>query len=304
MRFLISRLSALGDTVCTLPVAVALKQTHPDCHITWVVDPRFAGVVECCTAVDEVVRYKPKLGSFPKLAGPFDVALDMQGLVKSAIPVAVSRAKKKVGYHWQREGSALFSQRVLPDPTSFHIVDQYVDVARALGCQMDKAEFQLTPKPRDIQTIKEKLNNTQDFVVLNAGAGWVSKRWNPEYFATLADALPIPSVLVGGPADRETAQEVQNLAKSKPINLAGQTSITELIALIFLARAHVGGDTGTTHIAAALGIPAIGLYAMTRPQRSCPYGQVDRCLYNSDGLQHIQPEPVISKVQEALTGIL
>ena len=131
MRILISRLSALGDTVCTLPVAVALKKQFPECEITWVVDPRFEGIVECCIAVNNVVTCKPSfsLASLPRFEKPFDIVLDMQGLSKSALVVWRAKAPLKLGYHWQREIAPFFSRPVLPDPSSLHIVDQYLDRA-------------------------------------------------------------------------------------------------------------------------------------------------------------------------------
>jgi len=122
-RFLIARLSALGDVVCSLPAASALKATWPDCHITWVADPRFAGIAQCCEAVDEVRVVKPSLRSIPTYSEPFDAAFDLQGLLKSGLCLARAKAKTKLGYHWQREGSFLFSSPVAPDPTSWHIVD-------------------------------------------------------------------------------------------------------------------------------------------------------------------------------------
>ncbi len=308
MRILISRLSALGDVVCTLPVATALKRCVPGCHITWIVDPRFSGVVECCSSVDEVLVYRPKIGSLPKLPGRFDAALDMQGLLKSALPVFVSRAQTKLGYHWQREGSALFSRCVLPDSSSFHVVDQYVDVARALGAEMDRAEFDLNPKQEDVLSVRLKLKQRDvsgRFVALNAGAGWATKRWPPTHFAKLADDLEdagVPCVLIGGPghADHAAAAEVNESARRPVASMVGETSVKELIALIRLCSAHVGGDTGSSHIAAALGVPAIGLYGITRPERSCPYGQRDRCHYDPSGLANIGPEAVIATVREEL----
>jgi ADP-heptose:LPS heptosyltransferase len=306
MRFLISRLSALGDTVCCLPVAAALKRQFPECHITWVVDPRFAGIVECCRAVDEIVAIKPNLGNLPKYAEPFEAALDMQGLLKSALCVARAKATRKVGYHWQREGSWLFSEKVLPDPSSFHIVDQYVDVARALGCETSRAEFALTAKEEDVLAVRVKLKAagvSGRFVVINAGAGWVTKRWPAASFAQVIDAFELPAVLVGGKADadRQAAEEVIRLCKRPPITLLGQTNVRELVALIRMASAHLGGDTGSTHIAAALDIPAVGLYSVTRPQRSCPYGQIDRCHYDPAGLDKIDPEPVLTTLRSAIS---
>ncbi|MER3497087.1 MAG: hypothetical protein C4320_10260, partial [Armatimonadota bacterium] len=87
-----------------------------------------------------------------------------------------------------------------------------------------------------------------------------------------------------------------------PVNLLGETSVRELVALMSLAAAHIGGDTGSTHLAAALGIPAIGLYSITRPQRSCPYGGIGRCHYDVAGLDRISPDAVLPTVLNALGG--
>jgi len=307
-RFLISRLSALGDTICSLPAAVALKRAFPDCHITWVVDPRFAGIVECCSAVDEIVKVKPSLKTIPVFAHKFEAALDLQGLLKSALCISRAKAARKVGYHWRREGAWFFSERVLPDPTSFHVVDQYVDVAREVGGIMDRAEFWLVPKPEDVSSVQQKLTSngiSGQFVAINAGAGWATKRWTPSFFAEVIDSLAelgFSSVLIGGKADPDVqaAQEVISGCKSSPVSLLGQTSVRELVALIDLCAAHLGGDTGSTHLAAGLNKPAIGLYSITKPLRTCPYGQIDRCLYDSQSLSNIRPEAVLTQLEGVL----
>ena len=299
-KFLIVRLSALGDTVCSLPAASALKAGFPGCHVTWAVDPRFAGIVECCAAVDEVVRVTSRLQRVP---GRFDAALDLQGLLKSGLVVGLARAKEKVGYHWQREGSALFSRRVPPDPTSLHVVDQYVDVARAVGGVADRAEFALAPRHEDVLTVRRKLKErgvVGRFALVNAGAGWATKRWPPSRFAALIDRLDVPAVLLGGKGDAAIAQEVIDACRERPASLVGETGVRELVALVRLASVHVGGDTGSTHLAAALDVPAVGLYGLTNPLRSCPYGGIEWCLHDPRGLGFIEVEPVWEKVRAAL----
>jgi ADP-heptose:LPS heptosyltransferase len=292
--------------VCSLPAASALKQAFPDSHVTWVVDPRFAAIVECCSAVDEVVATKIgfSLSTWPRFTERFDFALDLQGLLKSAVPVAASKAATKLGYHWQREGSWLFSRRVIPDPSSFHIVDQYVDVARAAGGVADRAEFNLTPKAADLQNVRKKLASAGvegGFIAINAGAAWASKRWPMESFATVIDQARLPSVLIGTPSDVPANEELASLCSRKPASLVGQTSVGDLVALLSLCSAHVGGDTGSTHIAAALDRPAIGLYSITRPNRSCPYGQIDNCFYNMKSLADIPAAAVSAKLQQVLS---
>lgn len=337
-RFLIARLSSLGDVVCSLPVATLLRAHYPESDITWAVDPRFAGIVECCTAVNHVVKCKPgfKPSSWPTFEGEFDAALDLQGLSKSAIVVARAKARQKVGYHWQREGAWLFSSAVRPDPTSLHVVDQYVDVARFLaphpqplsrvgsggpdtlpsppagegpGVRGNQVEFALKPKDEDLSLVRELLASkgvTGRFVLANAGAGWVSKRWPATSFAWVSDQLAskdIPMVFLGGKADedKQTIEEVQKEAKTPVVSVVGETGVRQLVALCSLASAHLGGDTGSTHLAAALGIPAVGLYSITKPVRSCPYGQIDHCHYDPSGLAQIHPEDVLKTLNEVLS---
>jgi len=317
-KALISRLSSLGDVACTLPVANLLKQAFPNVHITWAVDPRFAGVVNCCESVDEVVLVKPAFDpkTWPNWNEPFDVALDMQGLLKSAIVIARAKSCYKLGFQWQREGSALFSQKVIPDPSSIHIVDQYLDVARgAISLYQvpipDSSSFDLVPKEADLEKISNLLKDEgieDDFVVLNPGAAWASKRWPVEHFVRLIQSLSehsISSVLIGSsPAEIESNGSLIEAcgvsADVRVVNLAGKTSISGLIALLSLAKAHVGGDTGSTHLMAALGKPAIGLYSITKPQRSCPYLQFNRTLFDPYGIQLIQPTQVMGKILESL----
>jgi ADP-heptose:LPS heptosyltransferase len=307
MRFLVSRLSALGDVVCSLPVASALKAGHPGCEVVWAVDKRFAGILELCGSVDQPAPVSKPDWSHPALRQTFEAALDVQGLLKSAWIVAKAKAGHKVGYHWQREGSWLFSSKVMPDPTSLHVVDQYVDVARAVGGLADQAEFLLEPDPRDTCRVAEKLESKGwkggPIVAVNAGAGWSTKRWHPKGFATVADqvselgALP---VFLGAAGDLPVWNEVRSHGAKSAVCVVGETDLRELVALIALARCHVGGDTGSTHIAAALGVPAVGIYTQTSPVRSCPYGQIHRCLDASDG--PVTAEAVFTLIEGSLRG--
>lgn len=316
-RFLIARLSSLGDVVCTLPAAAALKAGFPDAFVEWAVDPRFAGIVACCRAVDRTTPVKPGFSpaTWPRFAEPFDVALDLQGLIKSALVVARANAKRKLGYHWQREGSGFFSERVLPDPTSYHVVDQYVDVARAAGGVADVADFALSPDPATTDIVRRMIGAMPDLdpdrmVVLNAGAGWETKRWPAASFAFVAERLVeqgFAPVFVGG--SHEPAFDLVRECASSGVrprfhDLRGRTDVKQLISLVALARATVAGDTGVSHLAAALGVPAISMYAITRPPRCCPYGQIGRCHYDPAGLDRIAPEAVSSTLFEALNDRL
>lgn len=287
MRIFISRMSALGDVVCSLPAAVALREAYPEAEIHWMVDKRFRGIVDCCTAVNHTVELPKKLADLKSIMtelGEFDLALDLQGLLKSALPVYLARATKKFGYHWQREGAALLVPKVAPHPGSIHVVDQYLDVAVAAGGSVGHKGFGLQPKGEDLEIVRNKLHESgleqdQPFVLMNAGAGWATKRWNPAHFAHVAKAVQNEGYQVaflGTEADRPAFQEVVANGLSA-LDLLGKTNVRQLVALTSLASLHLGGDTGSTHLAAALGIPAIGVYTLTKPDRSCPYGQREHC---------------------------
>lgn len=289
----------MGDVVCTLPVACALRDRFPDSHITWAVRPGFAPLVERCEAVNLV---EPVMGKGTRILDelkrvrswePFDLAIDAQGLTKSAVVVGAARAKQKIGYHWQRELAPFFSQKVRPDPTSIHVVDQYVDVVRAVGCQVHTARFGLAPTDDDREAIS-KLRPQQPYAVVHPGGGWSTKRWEPENFVAVIRSLTekgVNPVLIGASAEAEAAASI---GSDVPVtNLVGKTSLGELVALIEGAKLYVGGDTGATHIAAALGVPAVGIYLVTRPERSCPYGQFSHC-----------PEPTKQKILSLVEALV
>lgn len=289
MRFLVARMSSMGDVIHTLPVAAALKGLADDVEVVWAAGRTYGSLVSLCTAVDETVIMKNsfwKNVAVVKGLGKFDVALDMQGLFKTAWVVFHADAPKKLGYHWQREGSGLFSSPVKPDPTSHHVVDQYLDVARALGSKVHKADFCLQPRADEVAKMQELLagagrDESRPLILANPSSARAVKRWSPDLMAHAArilDSAGFQVAFIGTAQEDWAFQEVAASGLPPVMNLLGKTSVTELVALISLSKAHIGGDTGSTHIAAALGIPAYSVYTATRPQRSCPYGQIHRCM--------------------------
>lgn len=310
MKVFIARLSALGDVACSLPAAGSLKAAFPDCHITWYIDKRFAGLAECCQHIDQLVIADKGFSNIKKQVrnlGEFDLALDLQGLIKSALPVYLAQTKSppkpnrkpftrtksqdqprptKLGYHWQREGANFLVSPVIPDPSSVHVVLQYLDVARAAG-GTDVVDFGLAPIPEDIpivQNILQESNIDPDkpLILANAGAGWAAKRWPPENFASLIKTLhqnQIQFAFIGTSADEPSVQAVTNLLppENQPKNLLNKTNVRQLVALLDQASVILAGDTGAIHIGAALGKPCVGLYTQTRPERSCPFGQLQNC---------------------------
>lgn len=288
MRYLIVRMSSLGDVVHTLPVAAAIKSMDSEAEIVWAASRHYAPLVRLCPHVDQTVVMKKSFWKnvpLVKSLGRFDVALDMQGLFKTGWITLHADAAKKLGYHWQREGSGLFSSPVKPDPTSHHVVDQYLDVVRALGAQVTKADFSLKPDEPEAEKMTALLDElgrdrSRPLVLVNPSSARSVKRWAPASMAhavRILDEAGFQVGFIGTASDEWAFKEVEAEGLPVVLSLLGRTTVSELVALISLAQAHVGGDTGSTHIAAALGIPAYSVYTATRPERSCPYGQIHRC---------------------------
>ena len=288
MRVLIVKLSSMGDVICGLPVAKTLKHNYPEGEVVWAVDKAFAPIVERCPYVDRIVVRPKDMGEMwraTKDLGDFEAVLDLQGLLKSGLMTAASKSKKKLGFHWQREGARLFSAPVKPDPTSLHVADQYLDVARALGA-IELSDFHtLQPTETDFSEAKSILNEAgidseKPYFVMNAGAGWITKRWAPEGFALVSRELnskSVQTVFIGAPADSAVFEEVKAQNPGEAKSIVGKTNLPQLMAVIAGSKGHLGGDTGSTHMTSALAKKAFGVYTLTKPERSCPYGQISRC---------------------------
>ncbi len=288
MRVLVVKLSSMGDVICGLPVAKTLKHNNPEGEVVWAVDKAFGPIVERCPYVDRIVVRPKDMGEMWRTTrdlGEFEAVLDLQGLLKSGLMTAAARSKKKLGFHWQREGARLFSAPVKPDPTSLHVADQYLDVARALGA-VELTDFH-TVQPTETDSaeaaaiLKEAgIDPDHPYFVMNAGAGWITKRWAPEGFAHVSRELNskgIQTVFIGAPSDAPVFEEVKAQNPGDAKTVVGKTSLPQLMAVIAGSKGHLGGDTGSTHMTSALGKKAYGVYTLTKPERSCPYGQISRC---------------------------
>jgi len=299
---LIVKLSAIGDVIHALPVAHALKQQYPQSHITWVVERPAYDLLTNNFDIDEIIVFdKPKFKSVmgmirntPRFSSmlrkrQFDLAIDLQGLFKSAAITALSGAKEKLGYCNMREMSSWVSKPVCGENYQGHIVERYLDVARFLGCSVSQAVFPINITKEEEQSANLILLNSDlqlpaTYAVLAPGTNWPSKCWPAEKFADLAIALAssdIRPVIVGGPGDSKLAAVISSKCNSS-VNLVGKTKLKELAYVIKNARFFVGGDTGPMHLATAVGTPAIALFGPTDYLRNGPYGNLHSVVTISD----------------------
>jgi lipopolysaccharide heptosyltransferase I len=330
MKVAIVKLSSIGDVVHALPTAVALKRHHAGIHLTWVVEAREAALLKGHAAIDDVLiadtrgwrRMRPRWRAVREAralarllrARAFDVVLDLQGLMKSGILTAATRAPRRIGFaapFLRERASALFTnERVRPPASARHVVEQYLALLAPLGTESSLVQFHLAVDPDADVRIERFLGaagiKPQDMlVVINAGAARADKRWPVSHHAALARALAADGgarvVTLWGPGEE---REARVIADAAPGALpAPATSLPELAALVRRARLVVAADTGPLHIAAALGTPCLGLYGPTSPERNGPYGPAHRALAAPDGrVASLAPECALAAALAMLEG--
>lgn len=291
-RILIIKPSSLGDVVHALPFLRALRRHLPDHHLAWLAEEETAGLLEGHPDLDEVLvsgrrrwaRQPFWAGTAREVwrfarrlrAGRYDLVIDLQGLLKSAALTLLSGAPVRVGLSTGREGSRWALTHVVPATLEVHAVERYLAVAEALGVPPGPREFVLPAGQTEEAWVDEGLAGWgRPLVVLHAAARWSSKRWEPERFARVADALATglgaTILLTGGASDGPLARAIASRMRAVPVDLTGRTDLRHLVALLRRADLMVTVDSGPMHIAAALGTPLIALFGPTDPRQTGPY---------------------------------
>lgn len=314
MKVALVKLSSLGDVVHALPAAAALRARLPGARVAWVVERREAALLYGNAAVDEVVPVDTRgwrrcltpvgaaavAGALSELrrhlrAARFDVAIDLQGLVKSGLLVAATRAPLRIGFAVaqcrERLSALCTNRRVTPPPAARHVVEQYLALLEPLGVHAPSVEFPLPVNASAEERMDEFLGRSgvkpgSRLVVVNPGAGGADKRWPAERFGALARRLTAEAgasvLVVWGPEEAALAETIVGADPPGHALLAPPTDLPELLALLRRASVVVGGDTGPVHLAAALGVPCVGLYGPTSVERNGPWGQTWRALASPD----------------------
>jgi heptosyltransferase I len=284
-RVCIIKPSSLGDVIHALPILAALRERWPGVYIAWVVNRPFEGVLRGHADLDELIVYdRGGLGStgdlFRKLMrGRFDLTIDLQGLLRSALMTAATRAQVRVGVADAREGARWFYTDVVDAPRlGLHAVERVQRVARALDADASRPRFNLPIKESDRQWARQALAGLPSpRIVLNLGARWETKRWPPEHFAAIgrraAQELGAGLIAVGAPVDRPLVDQLLRYLGQVPVlDLCGRTGLLELAALAAESDLMISNDTGPLHLAAAAGARVIGIYTCTSPKLTGPFG--------------------------------
>ncbi|HEV8210763.1 MAG TPA: glycosyltransferase family 9 protein [Vicinamibacterales bacterium] len=297
-RLLIVRLGALGDVVHAIPVAAALRRAFPSARIDWLVSAKHREILDLVPVIDRRLVINDRgdaSGGASLLAAirelrrsQYDVAIDLQGLIKSALLARSSGAPRVIGFssRYSRERAARLFYTEAHDPgrgglydprETRHVVDINLGVLTRLGITAPAREFPIEDVDSDAARSARQLTGGR-YALLNPGAAWPNKRWPAARLAVIATELRarhgLMSVVLWGPGEEALAAEVVAGANGAAI-LSAKTTIADLVALARRAALMVSGDTGPTHIAAALGTPIVGIYGPTRPVRNGPMSPLD-----------------------------
>jgi lipopolysaccharide heptosyltransferase I len=310
-HILIIKLSSIGDVVHALPVASALKLRYPEARITWAAEDWTAPLVTGHPAIDRVVTFPAMMG-WPRQPGhwwsqmrgairtlreeQYDAAVDLQGLAKSAAISFLSKAPYRLARAGQREGAYLVSTGVPMPDDPIHAVDEYLLVAQALGAEVEPVEFRL-PISTEARASVERLllaagvAADDPVIVVNPSAAQAWKHWPSERWSQVIDGLAdLGRIVVIGTTSQASAHAaIVASADSQPIDLTGRTTLGEVAALLERARLHLAPDTGTVHMAVALGTPVVAIYGPTSAVRVGPYRQPASALSHGEPCGRLCP---------------
>jgi heptosyltransferase I len=303
VNILIVKLSALGDVIHTLPALTALRRAHPTARINWLIEATAAPLVLGHPALDQALVWQRRqfagalrsghwlralglLRSFVRelRAVRYDLVLDFQALLKSAVWVALARGVRKVGFGpgmARSEGSYLFlNERVPAVSMEVHALDRGLMLLEAIGIPRGTVVYDLPIAPETRRQAEQLLHDAgigphDRYVALHPRTRWPTKHWCPERFAAVADALPsldCRAVFTGAPEDRRGVDEVFACLKRPAVRLDGKLDLKTLAALFQRASLVVSTDTGPMHLAAAVNTPVVAIFGPTAPQRTGPYG--------------------------------
>ncbi len=308
MKILIVKLSSIGDVIHTLPVLSAIKTALPNAEVSWIVEKGSAELLrnnELLTNLIEIdtksFRGKQKLSEMLPNArrqfrgirsSTFDVALDFQGLLKSATIAKIAKVKKRYGFSKEilREPASRFLlNETVKIPQKLHIIRKNLTLAeKALHIKVppDNFEFPIfTDESHRLEAEKIIDKSGENFAILNVAGGWVTKLWQAEKFGGLADKLfehyGITSVIPTIPSERHLTERALSAGKSGKL-IAENVSLKGFYELAKRAKIYVGGDTGPTHLAVAAKVPIVGIFGPTEWQRNGSPNIADICVERND----------------------
>lgn len=290
-RILIIRLSAIGDVTMASGLIPALRKRWPDAYLGWLVEPPAKGLLEHNPSLDAVIIW-PKMEwknlwkqrRFRALytqvrqftrelrSHQFNLALDTQGLLKSAVWARISGARERIGLG-SKEGSSILMTKVVEKPSNNpRISSEYLRLAQKLGAADNEFPLDIAISDEILASVRALLAESGiegGFALFCPFTTRPQKHWFEDRWSELAQLVPqrlgLPVVMLGGPDDVDAAQRICNRAGQNLINLVGKTSLSQAAAVASEASILIGVDTGLTHLGIAQNTPTLALFGSTRP---------------------------------------
>jgi lipopolysaccharide heptosyltransferase II len=284
-RILISRMKFIGDVVLTTPVIRSLRNAFPDAYIAYMADAQAVTLLEQNPCLNEIIPFdfsRPTWCEQPRVAAlllrrRFDLAIDLFGNPRSALLTFLTGARTRVGLDRPGRGR-LFTVRVRDEAVPKTAIDFHMQFLKALGIPQtsERTEIFLTEEERaDARRILTGVvDNTGPVVCLHPGATWPAKRWLPERFAEVAQAVrqrfKASVVLTAGPNDQDVIAKVREVSGAE-IPVFEGLPLRKLAALLSQSSVCLANDSGPMHIAAAVGTPTIGIFGPGEENIWFPY---------------------------------
>jgi lipopolysaccharide heptosyltransferase I len=299
-RIAIIKPSALGDIVHSLPVLTALRRRFPHSTLSWIVNRVYVPLLKGHPDLDEIIpfdrhelRHNWLDGSMTYLtflrrlrSRHFDLVLDLQCLLRTGIMALATGARCRVGLSSAREGAQLCYTHLIEDrreQDAAHAVDRYWRIAAALGSNSHERHFCVPIDPMAQEWAQEQLRGCpRPWLAAGVGARWLTKRWPPDYFAELLrraqEQVGGTALFVGSPDEANLARQAAARLTGPVCQLAGKTTLPQMVALLAEVDVLLANDTGPLHLAVALGRPVVAPYTCTLVSATGPYGQEDRAV--------------------------
>lgn len=278
----------IGDAVMATPALAALRRAFPAAQITVVANPLVAELFTTHPDCDRVIRFDERgkqrgAGGFWRFClalrrERFDLAVLLQNAFEAAVMALLAGIPRRAGYRTDGRGMLLTAGVPAVDKKhGLHHVDYYLQMLYQLGLPGADRQLRLALAPEEAAAAAELLG-PGEWVAINPGASYgAAKRWIPERFAAVADALAseygVKVVLTGGSGEVEIGVDIARAMQAPALNLIGRTSVRELMAVLARCRLVVTNDSGPMHIAAALRVPIVAVFGPTDHTTTSPLGQ-------------------------------
>jgi lipopolysaccharide heptosyltransferase II len=305
-RILIVRTDRIGDVLLSTPVIAAVRKAYPSAYIAMMVSPVARDIIDGNPYLDEVVIYDKDVGHrswwhswrFARALRRkrFNLALILHPTNRVHLVTYASGIPRRIGYN--RKFGFLLTDRIkhAKHLGERHERDYNLDLARFIGVPTLDDNLYMPIRASSEQWVAELfcrqgISEGMPLVALHPGASCPSKIWPHERFAQVADALSrqygCTTIVVAGPADRGLSERVVRAMRSPVINLAGQTSLSQLASVLKRCRLFVSNDSGPVHLACAVGVPVVAIFGRNQPGLSPlrwkPLGERDRILHKDVG---------------------